>query len=108
MKKIIALIKNFKDENLQTGFNQNPEELYELFNEKLSYEGIEGQMEILSQNGEKSILIDNKHLVVLRSKQKYCPVQEVPVLIKLAQLKIKSATILKFDENNVTEKHVNI
>ena len=108
MEKIKRIIADFKEENLSTGFEKIPEELYELFSEKLKLEKIAGEFQILSQNSEKSILIDNKHLLVLRSKQKYCPVQEVPILIKLAQLKIKSATILKFDEKNITEKQVKI
>lgn len=108
MEKIKTLIKDFKDENLTTGFTKTPEELYGLFSKKLDAENINGEIQILSQNAEKSILIGNKHLLVLRSKQKYCPVQEVPILIKLAQLQIKSATILKFDEKNITEKQVNI
>ena len=108
MEKIKTIIKDFKDANLATGFTKTPEELYEMFNGKLNEENIKGEIQILSQNAEKSVLIDDKHLLVLRSKQKYCPVQEVPILIKLAQLQIKSATILKFDEKNITEKHVNI
>ncbi len=108
MEKIKSLIKAFKEENYSLGYTKTPEELYELFNSKLGNEKIPGETHILSQNSEKSVLIDNKHLLVLRSKQKYCPVQEVPILIKLAQLQIKSATILKFDENNITEKKVNI